>query len=248
MAVQDILPDSLTDEEKRLVVRRQLDVWGNTINNDNKSSLEPFTDRHRQPKEAKDINDFFDLVRRALEDKQYNHDGISANRGIVFTEEFPRKELETETISFALQSREPASMSQGRHGNGRVREWKPHVRGVDDDPNNAGYRIVTFGQKFENYITLTCWAKTNKRANKRARWLEDTLKEYAWWIKYNGIDEFYFVEQEADQILKLDGSNNIIMGRPMRYFVRTERLTHVSENTMRRIIIDLSAHDDSTSS
>jgi len=176
-------------------------------------------------------------VQRVLQDKQ-NSEAIVSDLKLNFLEEHPPGQIKTETISYKLHSREPASFSQGKAHNKRVQEFKPHIRSIEYDPEQPGHAIITMGQQFENVVELTCWAKTNKIANQRARWLEDTLKEYAWYIKYEGIMEFYFERQDPDLVLEVDSTSNTLKGRPLMYYVRTERLTHVLEPTIRRIVVE----------
>jgi hypothetical protein len=195
-------------------------------------------DRTRQPTSAKDIGEFVGIVQKALKDK-LEDEGLVIGKDLIFTEEYPPKDIESETITYRLLSRDPASMSGGRHLNQERQEWKPHLREISDDPNHPGYRLTTIGQKFENQIVFTCWAKSNKTANTRAIWLEDTLKAYTWFIKYEGVDEFYFIRREPDFLLDM-GQANFLQGRPLVYYVRTERLTHLSEPTVRRIILQYS--------
>jgi len=230
----DILPESLTQEQS-VVVERIMDNFANNV-------LEPSTrypndgKRLRQPKPAQDIDGFTDLVLRVIQEQQ-NLDEVPLANRVKFIQDFSPDDLETEIITFGLLRRMPSSMSQGQHYNQKVREVKPRIRGIDDDPTRPGYKIVTMGQKFENEILLTCWAKTNKQANKRARWLEDTLRNWTWYIRYEGVEDFYFLGQDEDLALKIDSTNNVLMGRPMRYYVRTERLSHVLEPTIHKIVV-----------
>lgn len=230
----DILPEELT-EQQTFIVDNIIKEFSAGIP-ESKQNMHPMGFRMRQPKPAKDVDGFTDLVMQVIQDKQ-NAEHIAANQRVVFTEDFPPGEVITEVITYRIQKRSPASFSRGKPFNQDVQEFKPHIRGIDVDPENPGYRVVTLGQKFENELILTCWAKTNKAANVRARWLEDLLKEYAWFIRYNGIDEYFFLQQGEDVGLQLQGTKNYLVGRPLHYYVRTERLTHVLEPTIRRIVV-----------
>jgi hypothetical protein len=232
----DILPEDLT-EEQTVIVHNIIQDYADGLPSDRGTGVLPFGSRVRQPRPAKDVEGFFTLVKRCLEDKQ-NSEAIASDLRLNFLEEHPPEEIETETISFKLRSREPASFSQGKALNQRVQEMKPHIRSIESDPTQPGHKIITLGQQFENVVELTCWAKTNKQANYRARWLEDTLREYAWYIKYEGVMEFFFQSQENDMVLEVDSTSNTLKGRPLLYYVRTERLTHILEPTIRRIVVE----------
>lgn len=224
----DILSDELTEEQ--VVIAEYIANQGlATIYRDDL----PRGTRMRQPRAAQDIDGFYALVKRAFDDQQEDEGIVSASR-FVLTEEYPPVDMETETISYKLLSREPATMGgppfTGRH------EYKPRIRSIVDDPDAPGFKLFTLGQHFENEIMFTCWAKTNKTVNKRALWLEDTLKRYAWMFKYEGVMEFIFLRRLSDDIEELTGKDNTLHSRSLVYYVRTERLTHLSEPTIRRIV------------
>lgn len=234
MAVRtDILPEELTEEQK-IIVDRVFEDFTNRAEIRARSDFLASGKRMRQPRPAKNIDEVTDLVQRVIQDKQ-NSDGIVSDQRIVFTEEYPPVDFKTEAVSFRLISRDPGTTSGGRHLNQSRQEWKPKIRSIDDDPNNPGNKLITMGQLFENTIEFTCWARTNKRANMRALWLEDTLREYAWYLKYNGVNEFYMLRRERDFRENLEG--NTVFGRPLIYLARTERLTHLSEPTIRRMVV-----------
>lgn len=231
----DIIPGLLDlTEEQAIEVQKILGGFTDTVGS--RGTYLQQGERLRQPKPAQDIDGFTDLVSRVILEQQISED-VPLNNRIQFLEDFPPGDITTELITFGLVTRVPGSLSRGQHMNQRVREVKPHIRGIEDDPTKPGYKIITLGQKFENEILLTCWAKTNKRANWRARWLEDTLRNWTWYIRHEGVEDFYFIEQERDIVMKLDGTNNTLKGRPLRYWIRTERLSHVLEPTIRRIVV-----------
>jgi hypothetical protein len=175
------------------------------------------------------------LVNRALKDKQVD-EGTAEDKKIVYTEESPPVDMSTEVITYSLIRREPATQG-GPPFKGNRQELKPRIRSIEDDPNHMGFKIMVLGQEFENEVVFTCWAKTNKHVNKRALWFEDVMREYAWFLKYNGVKEYLFMRRLEDISVDLTGDNNIIHGRPLVYYVRTERLTHLSEPTIRRIVV-----------
>jgi len=225
----DILDDSLTEQDT-ILVQRVMSAFRSST----QSSVDCGVERTSRP--AKDIDDLPDLISQVLEDKQ-NDEGIDSNQRVKFYSEMPPKDVVTEVITFGLVRREPASMTRGGPFTKERIEWKPRIREVAPHPTMPGMAIVVQGQQFENEISLTCWTKTNKRADYRARWLEDTLHEYMWFLKFNGLHEMIFLGQGEDMVVKLDNTENVLMGRPLRWYVRTERLTHVNEPTIRRLII-----------
>lgn len=231
----DILPEALTTEQQ-VVVESIMHEFRDLLGSRGTTLQPDYGDRLRQPKPAQDIDGFTDLVMRVIQEQQNSEDVPAKNR-VRFLQDFPPDNVETEIITFGLFRREPSSMSQGQPFNKKRIELKPRVRGIELDPTRPGYAVVTLGQRFENELIFTCWAKTNKQANRRARWLEDTLRDWTWYIRYEGIQDFFFLGQDKDQVLTLDGTKNVLMGRPLRYYVRTERMSHVLEPTIRRIVV-----------
>lgn len=202
-----------------------------------------YGNRSRQPRPAKSIKDFFYVINEALENKYEVESIIPADRPI-YTENNPPYDLETEAISFGVIARYPATFG-GPPFAGKRQELKPRIRSIDNDPDNPNAKLYTLGQQFENKVSFTCWAKTNKAANDRALWFENFMVENAWFLKYSGINECIFLERGADIILDLDGKSNTLFGRPLVYYVRTERLTHLSEPMIKKIIIKYGIGDKS---
>ena len=230
VARTDILPEELT-ESQQLVVE---EVFSRFF--PYSSSLTENINRHRRPRPAKDIEDFIELAGTVIKEQQ-ELDGLDENLRIELVHDFVPQELTTEVITFGLLSRVPGSISRGAPFNKRVQEYKPHIRAIEDDIAHPGQKIITLGQIFENEIVLTCWAKTNKTANSRARWLEDTLRNWTWFIRYQGIEDFFFLGQDADITISLDGTSQKIVGRPLRYYVRTQRESTVFEPVIRHVVI-----------
>jgi hypothetical protein len=228
----DILSDDLTTEQAFVVEK----IMGGFTDGLHSSNFVTKGERVRQPKPAVDIDGFTDLTMRIIQEQQISEE-IVTDRRVQFLQDFNPEDIRTEVITFGLRRREPWSMSQGKPFNQRHQEYKPHIRGIESDLAYPGHKVVVLGQKFENEIVLTCWAKTNKQANIRARWLEDTMRDWTWYIRYNGVEDFYFVGQEEDITIQLNGTENLLMGRPLVYYVRTERLSHVLEPTIRRIVV-----------
>jgi hypothetical protein len=228
----DLLPDDLTTEQLITVEK----IMGTIVDIPKQSYLRS-GERMLRPRQAQDIDGFTDLVSQVLEEEQDRIE-VPADRRITLVQDFPPDGITTEVITFGLVRRKPGPFSRGpAFNNVGVSEVKPHVRGVEVDTSNPGMRTVIMGQKFENEIMLTCWARTNKQANIRARWLEDVMKNWTWYIRFNGIEDFFFMGQDEDIHMALDNTNQVLHGRPMRFYVRTERTTTILEPVIRHIVV-----------
>jgi hypothetical protein len=232
----DVIPTELTTEADTVV----LNIIDNVLPVSYKDL--PAGDRMRQPRAAQDLNGFYGLVKQALDDKILD-DNVSAENTPIFTEESPSVGLQTETITYRLIKRIPATLG-GPPFRGARQEFKSHIRSIEDDENNPNFKMFTLGQQFENEVTFTCWAKTNKQANIRVMWFEDLMRDYAWFLKYNGFMECFFMRRLEDVSIDITGDGNILHARPLVYYVRTERLSHLSKPTIRRVIINCNIDAD----
>lgn len=191
-------------------------------------------DRLKSPEPAKDINDFYELVSRALREYQLQ-EGKAEDRLIIFTEDWPPDEYKRETISFQLRSREPAIMGKTAPRGNVPREYKPNIRDSYPDPDVPGHFIYELGWMMDNYIRFVVWSQSNKEANKLALWFEDFMNCFLWFYRQQGVNQLFFVEREEDfQIFE-----KRLVGRPLVYFVRTEKVTHVRERVLEELVVNL---------
>ena len=102
----DILPESLTEPEDPVVtniVDRVYQMVQNTLGANAISS-----ERVRQPRAAQDIDGFYTLVNEAIDDKQAQ-EKIQPDLRLVYTEEDPPVDMNTEMITYGLAKRMPAT-------------------------------------------------------------------------------------------------------------------------------------------
>ncbi len=96
----DILPEELTTAQA-VIVDSVVREYATGLPSDRGSSVVPFGTRVRQPRPAKDVDGFFTLLQRVLQDKQ-NSEAIVSDLRLNFLEEHPPGQIETETISYKL--------------------------------------------------------------------------------------------------------------------------------------------------
>ena len=195
-------------------------------------------DRLRSPEPAKDINDFYELVSTALTEYELQQ-GKAEDRLTIFTEDFNPDEYQRQTVAVSLRSRRPAVMGKTAP-RGETREYKPNVRDTYPDPDVPGHFIYELGWMMDNYIRFIIWSQSNKEANKLALWFEDFMNTFLWYYRMQGVNQIYFEEREADfQILE-----KRLVGRPLVYFVRTEKVTHVRERVLEELVVNLTVSTD----
>lgn len=242
----DILPEELTTEKARIIVKNQIDsiIDSSPVSARPRLSAAAQSDRLRSAGSAKDIYDFCDLVDQAISHRQ-NVQKIAEDARVILTQETADVDQRLEAITFHLEKRSPGQFSEGSPFSGDVRNFRPIVREVLADPDNPGYRKIYLGYWYDNLVNFTCWARTNKEANKRSLWFEQLMEDYRWSMELQGISRILFwdrgpdVERTVDTTSTNQSSTNKYYGRPMLYYVRTERITTVSEKELEQLIVKL---------
>jgi hypothetical protein len=190
------------------------------------------SNRLRSPSPAVDIDGFYNLVGQALEVYQLA-EGKARDRLLIYTEEYPPENYERETITVRLRDRGPGVMSRTAP-RGQPRELKPNVREVYEDPILPGYQIWELGWMRDNIVEFCVWSQTNKEANKIALWFEDFMHYNMWFFRSRGVNQLYFNGRDEDfKIL-----DKRLVGRPLTYFVRTERIIQLREKVLEEIIVN----------
>lgn len=227
----DLLNAEISEEQKRMIVS---EVFANSFSN---PDFERFpSDRSKSLGPAKSLREFYNLVGLAVKDME-NRASVPSEYRVIFTEEEPDAGADTETITFSLIRRDPGAFSQGAPFEGKVRNLRPRIREEGTDPSDPGYKQVVHGYWYDNIVRFTCWARTNKAANARAEWFENLMEEYSWWFVLQGVQRVIFWGRQSDVVIHPD--NNKWYGRPIDFFVRTEKLRVFSEKTIEDILLNV---------
>jgi len=234
MALDDILLDELTENNIRIIVQK---IYQATFERDTSARWS----KSVTPKIAiNNLTGVYDLIRRAIQNYESRANTPTVDK-VTFTEEDPDKILTSEVITASCLKRDPGAFSQGAPFEGKVKNLRPRLWEERDDPENPGYKLASIGYFYDNLVRLTCWARTNKGANRRSDWLENLMEEYSWWFKAEGVDRTLFMGRDKDIVKVVD--NNKWYGRPLDYFVRTEKISILSEKKIEQILINLTLSD-----
>lgn len=231
--LQDLLNEGLDSNNRRVIIEKVFDI-DFTTNLSN--STRPSAEKSKTFGKAKSLLEFNTLVGQAINDMETRQRTPQDNR-VNYTEEEPDTESQTETITFSLLKRSPGAFGGGAPFESRVHNLVPMHREEGDDKENPGYRYVVKGYWYDNLVRFTCWARTNKTANKRAEWFEQLMQEYSWWYSLQGVNRVLFWDQGTDIVTVVDG--NKWYGRPIDFFVRTEKLRVFSEKELEEILVRL---------
>lgn len=239
----DILDEALTQEQAKVIVKYHFD---SILESGQKRGFDQ--PRSRTPGTAKDVYEFCDLVREAVEHKS-QMENVTDDARVILTQEFSDVDQQLEAITFNLERRQPGQFSEGPPFGGDVKNLRPIIREVMQDPDNPGYRKVIMGYWYDNLVRFTCWARTNKQANKRALWFEELMEDYTWFYRVRGVSRVLFWDRGSDVEKLVDAAGpsesgasttNKYYGRPLFYFVRTEKIRTYSEKELEQLLINVS--------
>lgn len=237
----DILDEELTQEQVRVIVKHQFDSIINSAIQKTGFDIE----RSRTPGSAKDVYEFCDLVRESVEHR-LEMQNVSEDARVILTQETSDIDQQLESIVFSLEKRQPGQFSEGPPFGGDVRNLRPILRETVPDPENPGYRLAIMGYWYDNLVRFTCWARTNKQANQRALWFEELMEDYTWLFRIRGVSRVLFwdrgpdVEKVADTTSSIESSTNKYYGRPLFYYVRTEKIRTFREKELEQLLINVS--------
>src|SRR3990167_5326120 len=229
----DLIPKGLSEEPKRIIVYNQ---FRQTID-----AARKYGHYSKTPAAAKDIFGTMDLVRRALLDMERREETLTKNK-ISFTEERPDFSNDGEVITFSVVRSEPGAFGEGRPFESNIKNLVPILREELDDPDNPGYKMAILGYWYDNIIRLTCFARTNKQANRRVVWLQGLMQDYMWFFRTNGVNRILFWGRGEDFVVEENGAR--LYGRPLEYFVRTENVRQLREKTIEEITLDTGLADN----
>ncbi len=195
-------------------------------------------DRTRTPGNAKDINQVGELIRQAIQNyEERQHKTEDAKIDVIY--EKLDKSIEVETIAISFMNRTPGMAGQGSPMENKTKSLRPALRDEFEDPDNPGYKRLVLGYFYDNVLRLTCYARTSKAANERAIWLETLMEEFTWYFCYSGVNRILFDGWRQMEVI--DVANNRYYGRPLDYYVRTEKLLNVSQKKLEEIVLRLSS-------
>lgn len=187
---------------------------------------------------AVNINEVKGLIDQAI-NLQLTRDNVAEQNKLIFTQKGNPEEIRSETITWQLIQRKVGTTSQGKQMNERRHNYRPLLREIVYDPDVPNKKLYVYGQWFDNVIELCCWARSNEVADKRALWLEQLMQDYAWFFLYKGVSKMRYEGRMTDfevDIGKTEG--NKLYGRPLRYYIRTERISHLSTYTLADVLIN----------
>ena len=167
------------------------------------------------------LDRFFSIASRLIKDAQVR-EGVEESKLVQISEEYPPVNYEDfgpELICYKIVSRTPGMMNT--KGTGRPHR-KSNYYYEKVDPNYPNKSIIVESRPVDHVIEFTCYAKTNKLANKRAIWLEKLLINSAFAFEINGAERFYWKERRSDSYISIGQQK--VFSRPIHFFCALESL------------------------
>lgn len=187
----------------------------------------------RSDYKAAEINGFFALVKRALDD-YYASSRVPEEYRFTFTPKYPKQLAEEELgktfnfITYRVISREQGPKTKSALGG---RREAPFVFDAGQDPVTAGYKLedtVTFKT---NVVRFDIQSTACPFADMVALWFENWfVPSYTAYFQSNGVMRVMFKHRAAD--LVEDVYRNWVYIRPLFYEVRTQTIGTRSLKTL----------------
>jgi hypothetical protein len=102
--------------------------------------------------------------------------------------------------------------------------------------NVPGKVLVVESRPVDHKIEFTCWAKTNKDANKRALWFEQLLINHSWLFEINGAERFHWIDRGADTYTTSNSQR--LVYRPINFFLRYREFEIKTYPTIKNIVLE----------
>jgi len=228
----DLIDEDLTKPEKPVIVE---DLFLMEINKYEKSVR---NDRLKTPYPAKNYKETIALIKESI-DSYEEKEHLNTDTRITFTYSDIERDIAIPAVVVLPDMKLPGQWEKGppTRSLGIHREVKKHLREVIEDPDYPGYSLGIFGQWFDNWTELQCWAYTEKEAFDLVEKVEHIIDEYKWFYQMSGVKDILF--QERRQRVTYKRGDNIFFGYTLIYLIRTEEITLISEKNMERLVIKL---------
>lgn len=154
---------------------------------------------------------FFNTIRVLLEEKIFKHYNWSF---IPETDVYvvDSDNIKTPLVTYKIHYRQPID---GRTGKKPV--WKSEYT----DPNDRSQVITVNSQQFDNIVEFGFWGSSYQEADDTRDLFEDFIWNYLSKFRHDGILDVYFIEQIADEVVKV--KEQYFAKQTVRYGVRSER-------------------------
>lgn len=160
---------------------------------------------------------FFKITADILEDHQKKA-GIIVDERVLLSEEHPPDYFgddEDEIITWRVLNREPANMDTKAQNRPQRKSSYYYNLQSSEWPNKV---VLVESRPVDHKIEFTCWAKTNRLANKRAIWFEKLMISNSWAFEVQGAERFLWLNRGPD--MYTTHQQQRLFGRPLNFMLR----------------------------
>lgn len=226
--------DEHPDVQVEIVNSLSHDIYEDLVSN----LPEVSDDRLMANKPSKNVYEFLELVKNAIEKYEGITKGIVSNEQVYFTYEFPPEPARTPAIVPHIVEHMPGAFGRAKVDKApEVREHSYHLRGIENDPEAPNRAILKLGKYYDSIVEFRCYARTNKTANALALWFEELMEDYRYYYRFEGVSNCIFIGQGEDR--KEEYDKQAVFYRPLLYKVRTERIKFTSEARIRAVMVSV---------
>jgi hypothetical protein len=183
------------------------------------------------------LDRFFEIAASIISDAQDRESVANDDDKVALVEAYPPENFSSfgnEVVCFRVLRREPARMNAS--GTGRPQRKSRYSHHLQD-PRLANKSVIVESRPIDHLIEFSCWAKTNKIANKRALWLEKLFVTHSWAFEVQGVERFYWKDRGPDTFMTSGGQR--LFYRPINFFVRFSEFEIKTTPLLRTLQFDI---------
>lgn len=129
---------------------------------------------------------------------------------------------------------QPATLSAHAPDAKGIRNIKPRLKGIYDDPKYTGYSVIRLGKDIEAVIDFQVWGIDARDIRARAKLLRNIIQQNTWYYKKKGLREIIWLgSMEAEMWDKL----NLVKMKREKYLVRYSEIQETREKNIEQVIV-----------
>lgn len=174
------------------------------------------------------LQQILDMATNTMKPSWLNNERLIIQRPVI------NVESQTPAIVFAVSDGKPGAAGSGPVNAPSRRMVVPILLGRYIDPKDDSSEVYLYSQRFDYNIKLSIYGKTAHEADILKEWIMDIIKVYLWYVRYSGVLDFTFVQENGDD------TESLRHKRTLQYAVSIEKLTWSSFFVLKEFILKLS--------
>ena len=156
----------------------------------------------------------------------------------LFTGQFQEDKTNgRDVITYDIIRRKPAALGAGKPYEGNTTHYRPMLRGTAHN-KITGCHEMHMSTIMDQTIRFTCWSQKSSQAYYMARFLENFITKYYWFLR-RFVPVVVFEGQNIDGRATDKYGNLRYIPVYLDFFIRTEELFILSENEVKNIELNV---------